>query len=168
VNAGFVKRHGKCGKCRLRRNKRFPHAVWFGATGSARFFRAYPKPEIQGFRLEHQANRAFLEQYGIETPADYPRLAEVLIQQIGFYRMNWTELSRFVRRHLRHPDAILRMARRRAGILIELLTFLRSISIANPDRFLLPMAINGRISEALKQWAEQWNRDAEKRPTRKS
>jgi hypothetical protein len=167
VNARFVERHGKFGKCRRRRNKRFPRAVWFGATGSARFFRGYPKPEIQGFRIEHQANRDFLDRYGIKTPADYARIPEILIRQMGFYRMNWTELSRFMRRHLRQPDAILRMARRRSGILIELLTFLRSISIANPDRFLLPMAINGRISEALRQWAEQWNRDAEKTPTRK-
>jgi hypothetical protein len=164
VNARFVKRHGKFGKCRRRRNKRnkrFPRAVWFGAAGSARFFRAYPKPEIQGFRLEHQANRAFLEQYGIEAPADYARLPELLIQQIGFYRMNWSELSRFVRRHLRHPDAILSMARRRSGILIELLTFLRCISIANPERFLRPLPINAAVYAALREWARVWRKDQE-------
>jgi hypothetical protein len=162
MNAGFVRRHGKFGKSKLRPNRRYLQAVWFGVPGSAKFVRGYPKPQIGGFRLEQQLNRDFLDRHGIKTPEDFARLPEILIRQIGFFRVNWTELSRYMRRHLRHPQALLSMARRRSGILIELLTFLRSISIANPDRFLLPMAINGRISEALKQWAEQWNRDGEK------
>ena len=159
MNAGFVKRHGKCGKCRLRRNKRFPHAVWFGATGSARFFRGYPKPEIQGFRLEHQANRDFLDKYKITTPSDFVRLPDILISQVGFYRVDWKALARYIRRHLRHPDAILRMARRRSGILTQLLTFLRCISVANPERFLRPLPINAAVYAALREWAEVWRKD---------
>ena len=169
MNAGYVRRHGKFQKSRLRRNRRFPLAVWFGAPGSAKFVRGYPKPQIGGFRLEHQLNRGFLERHGIKTPEDFARFPEILISQIGFYRVNWTDLSRFMRRHLRHPEALLRMALRRSGVLTELLTFLRCISIANPDRFLLPLPINEVIYDALRAWGEQWTRDGknskrEKRP----
>jgi hypothetical protein len=161
VNARFVERHGKFGKCRRRRNKRFPRAVWFGATGSARFFRAYPKPEVQGFRLEHQANRVFLDKYKIRTPSDFVRLPDILISQAGFYRVDWNALARYIRRKVRHPDAILRMARRRSGILIELLTFLRCISVANPERFLRPLPINAAVYAALREWAGVWRKDQE-------
>ena len=161
MNAGFVKRHGKFGKCRLRRNKRFPRAIWFGTTGSARFFRAYPKPEIHGFRLEHQANRVFLDRYKIRMPSDFVRLPDILISQVGFYRVDWNALARYIRRNLRHPDAILRMARRRGGILIELLKFLRCISIANPERFLRPLPINAAVYAALRKWAGVWRKDQE-------
>jgi hypothetical protein len=82
--------------------------------------------------------------------------------------MDWMRLSRYVRRKFRHPEVILRKTREQRANLYELLKFLRQVGVSNPDRFLLTMAINGRISEALKQWAEQWNRDTEKTPTRKS
>lgn len=158
MNARFVERHGKFAKCRRRRNKRFPRAVWFGVTGSARFFRGYPKQEIRGFRLEHQANRVFLDKYKIRTPSDFVRLPDILISQAGFYRVDWKALARYIRRHLRHPDAILRMARRRSRILTQLLTFLRCISIANPERFLRPLPINEVIYAALREWAEVWRK----------
>src|SRR6516165_921222 len=148
MNASFLKRRGKFGKCRLRRNKRFPDAAWFGAPGSDRFFRAYPKPEIRGFRLEHQANRGFLDKHKIRTPSDFVRLPDILISQVGFYRVDWQTLARYIRRNVRHPDAILCIARRRSAILIELLTFLRCISVANPERFLRPLPINAAIYAA--------------------
>ena len=163
MNSRFIKLHGKLGKCRLRRNKRFPDAAWFGAPGSDRFFRAYPKREIQGFRLEHQANRGFLDKHKIRTPSDFVRLPGILISQVGFYRVDWQTLARYIRQNVRHPDAILGMARRRSAILIELLTFLRCISVANPERFLRPLPINAAIYAALRKWGRAWRKDREAR-----
>jgi hypothetical protein len=159
MNAGFVRRHGKFQKSRLRCNRRFPRAVWFGATGSAKFVRGYFKRQIGGFRLEHQLNRGFLDRHGIKRTEDFARLPEILISQMGFYRMNGTDLSRYMRRHLRHPQALLSMARRRSGILTELLKFLRCISVTNPERFLQPLPINEVIYDALRAWGKQWKRD---------
>jgi hypothetical protein len=159
VNAGWVKRYGKCGKCQLRRNERFPRAAWLGAAGSAHFFRAYPKPDIHAFRLEHQVNRGFLDRYGIETPADYARLPEIFNRQSGFFQVNWPAVNTYVRRHLRHPQALLSMARRRSDTLTGLLKFLRCISVTNPERFLRPLPINEVICDALRAWGEQWKSD---------
>jgi hypothetical protein len=103
-------------------------------------------------------NREFLEAHGIRTTTDFLRLPKIVIHEISFSRMDWTLLSRYVHRKFRHAEVILRTAREQKANLHELLKFLRQVGVSNPDRFLLPMAINGRISEALKQWAEQWNR----------
>lgn len=146
----------------MRRNKRYPDAVWFGETGSSKFLRCYLKKEVGGFRIELQMNREFLEAHGIGTTTDFLRLPKIVIHQITFSRMDWTHLSRYVDRKFRHAEVILRKAREQKANLYELVKFLRQVGVSNPDRFLLPIAINEQISRALKQWAEQWNRDGGK------
>jgi hypothetical protein len=54
MNAKFVRRYLKSGKSRLRHNVLFQKAAWVGAAGSAKFIRAYPKPEVDGYRVELQ------------------------------------------------------------------------------------------------------------------
>lgn len=146
----------------MRRNNRYPNAVWFGETGSSKFLRCYLKEEVGGYRIELQMNREFLEAHGIRTTTDFLRLPSIVIHQISFSHMDWTHLSRYVQRKFRHTEVILRKARERKANLSELLKFLRQLGVSNPDRFLIPMAINGQISQALKRWAEQWNRDGKK------
>jgi hypothetical protein len=90
-------------------------------------------------------------------------LPDILISQVGFYRVDWQTLARYIRRNVRHPDAILCIARRRSAILIELLTFLRCISVANPERFLRPLPINAAIYAALRKWGRAWRKDREAR-----
>jgi hypothetical protein len=43
MDAAFVRQHLKCGKSRMRPNRNFPNAVWFGAPGSEQFTRCYFK-----------------------------------------------------------------------------------------------------------------------------
>jgi hypothetical protein len=143
----------------MRRNNRYPDAVWFGATGSSKFLRCYLKPEVGAYRIELQMNCEFLEAHGIRTTTDFLCLPKILVHQINFSRMDWVRLSRYVQRKFRHTEVILRKARERKANLSELLEFLRQVGVSNPDRFLLPMTINGEISRALRRWAKQWQKD---------
>jgi len=162
LNAEVVRRHLKFGKARMRRNWRFPKAVWLGAPASAKFLRCYPKPEVRGFRVEAQFNRAFLKKHRIKTPHDFLRLPALLAKDVGFFDVDWPKLSRYAKRHFRHPSEFLRMARDRRRSLNGLLSFLRGV-IPNANRFLVPMKINDEISKALEQWREQWSNDNSRR-----
>ena len=162
MNAVFVRRHVKYRKCRMRRNWRYPKAAWLGAPASATFLRCYPKKEVGGFRVESQFNRAFLKKHRIKTPRDFVRLAAFLKKDVGFFDVDWPKVTRYARRHLRHPDELLRMARDRRRSLNELLRFLRAV-IPNANRFLVPMKINGDISKALERWCEEWRNDNSQR-----
>jgi hypothetical protein len=151
LNAGFIRRHVKFGKSRMRRNSKYPKAVWLGAPASATFLRCYPKPQVGGFRVETQFNSAYLKKHGIEAPRDFLRLSPLLAKNLGFFDLDWPKLSRYARRHLRHPDELLQMARDRRQSLNTMLKFLRAV-IPNVNRFLVPMKINGEISQALQEW----------------
>jgi len=108
-------------------------------------------------------NRQFLEAHGIRTTTDFLRLPKILLHQISFFRMDWTRLSRYAQRKFRHTELILRKAREQEANLCELLKFLRQLGVSNPDRFLVPMAINTQISQALMRWAQKWRRDESNR-----
>ena len=138
VDSKFVRRHVKFAKSQMRRNSRYPHAVWLGAPRSARFLRCYPKAVIDRFRLEVQFNRSFLQQHQVVRLGDFKRLADVFGKNVGFFEVNWSELRRYAQRHLRHPGEMIRMARERQNNLVEMLKILRSV-IPNANRFLLPM-----------------------------
>jgi hypothetical protein len=155
IDSGFVRRHGKFEKARMRRNTRFPHAVWLGAPRSARFLRCYPKANINRFRLEVQFNRYFLQRHRIVRPGDFKRLADIFGKSVGFFEVNWPDLRRYAQRHLRHPREMISMARDRRNNLLETLTFLRSV-IPNANRFLVPMAINKQIQEAMAKFKADW------------
>ena len=170
MNATFVRHHLRSGKSRMRPSWRYPKSAWFGAPKSAQFLRAYPKPEVQGFRLELQFNWAAIQKYGLEDLDAWANLREVMVKRVAFYRVDWNRLTVYVRRHFpRHPDAILDKARALHGNLDELLRFLRRASVSNPSRFLAPLPLNysyagncplnGEISRALSKWRRQWNRD---------
>jgi hypothetical protein len=156
MTANFVRRHLKCGKSRVRPNVRFPKAVWFGVPGSDHFARCYPKPSVNGFRIEEQCNRGFLVRHAVSTPADIVRLPEIFIQQLGFYRVDWTRLSAHVRRRPRYAELILGKARDHEKCLDDLLRFLRTVGISNPRRFLIPLQLNSEIRRAVRQWNQHW------------
>lgn len=160
VDADFIRRSCKFGKSRLRPNKNFPHAAWLGAPKSHAFLRAYPKPEIDGFRVEIQFNREALAQGGVLTPNDFPKLVAVISQKLGFFEFDWNALTRFARKHLRHCDRILRLAGQRRTNLSDLLRFLRSMTIANPGRFLTSLSINEDVKSALRRWNRGWTKMA--------
>ena len=156
MTANFVRRHLKCGKSRVRPNIRFPKAAWFGVPGSDHFVRCYPKPLVNGFRIEEQCNKKFLLKHKVSTAADIVRLPEIVIQQLGFYRMDWARLSAHVRRRPRYAELILRKARDHEKCTNDLLRFLRTVGISNPQRFLIPLQLNSEIRKAVRQWNQQW------------
>jgi hypothetical protein len=157
MNAKFIRQHLRFGKSRMRRNRRFPKAVWIGAPNSDQFVRAYPKPPVRAFRVEIQLNREAIKRYGLDDLNEWVRLPDVMAKQVRFYRVDWLRLTTAIRRHFpRDPEAVLEKARRLRGNLDELLRFLRRISVTNPSRFLVPMAINADVAEALARWKSLW------------
>jgi hypothetical protein len=156
MNAAFVRRHVRFGKSRMRPNVRFPKAAWFGVAGSDHFLRCYWKPSVLAFRTEAQFNRGSLIKHGVHTALDIARLPPVLLKQLGFHRIDWDRLSANVRRHPRYADVILRKAREQETCLNQLLRFLRNVGISNPVRFLVPLAINLEIEQAVQKWSQQW------------
>lgn len=167
MNAAFVRRHCRFGKARMRPTKRYPHAAWLGAPGSAWFLRAYPKPAIKGFRVEVQFNARSLALYEIVAPADLVRLPEILARQLGFYRVDWVRLARYIERNLRHPEALLSMARRRAAVLTALIGFLQRIGVSNPARFLIELPVNSQIAAALERWRRSWSNSGHSKNVRR-
>lgn len=156
VDAAFVRRTCKFGKSRLRPNKRFPHAAWLGAPKSQAFVRAYPKPEVGGFRVEIQFNREALSQHMVQAPNDFPKLSPAISEKLGFFDFNWHALRRFATKHLRHSGRILELAEKRRGELSSLMRFLRIMNVANPGRFLMPLPINDDVISALRNWKRRW------------
>jgi hypothetical protein len=160
MNAKFVRQHLRSGKSRMRPNRRFPKAAWFGAPKSAQFLRCYPKPPVRGFRLEVQFNRGAIENNGLDDLDAWSRLPEVVARYVAFYRMDWTRLTAYVRRHFRRdPEAVLQKARGLRGNLDQLLRLLRRVGVSNPAGFLRPMPVNEDIAQALAKWKRQWKRD---------
>jgi hypothetical protein len=168
MNAAFVKRHLKCGKSRLRPNRRYPHAAWFGAPGSSKFVRCYPKPTIGGFRIELQLNRELLAKHKIQSADDFVRLPPIVARQIVFFRMDWHRLATHLKRSSRLADTLLRRARALNRNLTELLRFLRQVSVANPERFLARLPLNDKISEALRRWKRRWKKKKSSALSRKT
>jgi len=163
VNAKFIRQHVRCGKSRMRPNRRFPKAVWFGAPSSERFLRCYPKPPVLGFRIELQLNRAAIQKYGLDDLKLWTRLPEVVRKYVAFYRMDWKRLTVYVRRHFRRdPSVVLEKARSLRGNLGDLLRFLRRSSVNNPGRFLVPMRVNDEIAQALRIWKRRWETEGPK------
>ena len=89
MSAQFIRRTVRCGKSRMRPNKNFPDAVWLGAPKSEKFLRSYPKPSIDGFRVEMQFNRGAIKKYGLNDPGNWVHLPEIVVRHIGFFRVAW-------------------------------------------------------------------------------
>jgi len=160
MNAGFIRRHFRAGKSRMRPTRRFPKAAWFGARKSEQFWRFYPKAEIAGDRLEVQFNRSAIEKYGLDDLEAWDHLPEVVMKHGKFYDVDWTRLTIFVKRHFRrYPDAVLGKARGMRGNLDRLVRYLRQVGVHNPTRFLVPMAINEEVRRALYVWREEWRKN---------
>lgn len=157
MDADFVRRYLKSGKSRLRHRPKYPQAAWLGTARAAKLVRSYPKVPVDGFRIELQLNSKFLEKRGINVPADFLRLVGIAKSQIEFFDVNWSSLSRSVKRHYpQNAGILIKEVRQRSEVLGELLKYLRSIGITNPVRFLIPMDINRTVSAAVRLWAQRW------------
>jgi hypothetical protein len=156
MNPKFVRKHVVCGKSRMRKNEKYPDAVWFGAPKSEHFVRCYKKISTSRFRMEVQFNGEAIKKYSLFDANAWTSLPEIMARHIGFYRVRWIPLTAYIVRHFRYPNDILRKAHNDEKNLCELLRFLRQISVNNPRRFLEPMPENNDIDKALKGWRRRW------------
>jgi hypothetical protein len=163
MNAGFVRRHLKCGKLRLRPTFRFRNAAWLGAPGSTWFVRSYWKRSIKSYRVEAQFNRESLVRHGIHNAADFEKCARILWRRMRFYKIDWPRLSAYFKRHARYPSPMMRRVRRAsARNLGESLRLLRTFAVSNPDRFLVSLAVNEDVGIALEEWRKQWTKTTDR------
>jgi hypothetical protein len=163
VNAKFVRQHLKCGKARMRRAPGFSKAAWFGARSSEQFVRAYPKPQVGGFRIELQLNRGAIQKNGLDDLNEWLNLPEIVTKHVQFYLMDWPRLDRYLVRNLRTAETVFRRAKALESNMDELLRFLQQVSVSNPTRFLVPLPVNARILSALGRLRRQWVRDGKSR-----
>jgi hypothetical protein len=164
MNAEFVRKHVRCGKSRMRLNKRFPGAVWYGSPKSEQFIRCYSKATIDSFRIELQLNRSAILKHSLETTADWIRLPEVVEQHIAFFFVDWVSLIAYIKGRFRYPETIIRKAHSCEANLDRLLRVLRQVGVKNPIRFLVPMPENASVRRVLARWKRRWLKDGSEGP----
>lgn len=159
VTRQFVEQHAIFGKSRLRRNDKYPGSIWYGARRSPKMVRAYWKPSIHSFRVELEMRSRWLRQYGIATPFDFAQLVLLLPgRQIKFVRVDWNKIGTYLRDRGLSWRRIVRQAQNRCRErgLSSAQRYLRRHGVFNVYRFLVPIATNRRVRQALRKWSKEW------------
>lgn len=137
----------------------------WGSRKGAKLVRSYYKEELHVHRVELQLNRKFLHRYGIDDIFDFHRLTSVLpMNHIWFAEIDAEKM----RHHLRMAGhwgreyrQILERVADGSGDLIAQCSVLRKRGrLKNVRRALIPRTENELVRDALKKWATQWPRVA--------
>lgn len=156
VNRNFVKRHGRFGKSRRRRDLERAGELRWGSRKSGKFVRCYPKVKLGTFRVELELHSQLLRKDRIDEISDLEVVAWVTFRKhCQFVRVKWGALRRYLRRRFGAGHfQILAEAKRRARLSLSNVTqYLRRKGVPNAHRFLIPMRINRTVEKALTHWA---------------
>jgi hypothetical protein len=157
LNTGFVMEHVLFGKSRWTRRK--PGIVWFGARRSAKYVRAYLKPELNVFRIELEFHAAWLRRHKIYNCFDFRRIPElVLPRHLFFCELNWDAVTRRIRESVPNARLAITNLTWEEDDIHATLRFLRNeLHFTNTHRFLIPLPMfNDPATRALEVWAGQW------------
>jgi len=160
VTLAFVLAHALFGKSRFRARK--PGILWFGTRRSAKLVRAYWKPQIAAFRVELELHSSWLRTHAIRDLFDFSLLPSLIVpRHILFCRVNWDKVSsRLLRVHPNHSLAVRNLFWQRFE-LHATLSFIRDeLAFPNARRFLIPLATNRIVANALNVWAQKWPKHA--------
>lgn len=157
IGLKFVQEHALFGKSRWK--SRRIGISWWGTRRSAKFVRVYRRPSGT-FRVELEFHSPWLRQHHIRDCFDFRRIPNLVIpRHLCFYRLDWPAVTRKIRQSLPNPPLALRNLGWGRDDLDGTLRFLRNeLSFTNTHRFLVPLALNGRVARALQLWAAQWPR----------
>jgi hypothetical protein len=139
----------------------------YGGRKSAKFVRCYRKEEINAFRTEIELHPGVLDQFKIVAIQDLPKAAKAIYpKHVHFADIDWTKLRLYLtRREGKDGDAIFEGALNRAKSMRRVTQYLRRKRIPNVHRFLVPLAVNKKVKQALDTWAVQFQKEYERETT---
>jgi hypothetical protein len=165
VDGAYIREHGLFGKSR--KGSVASLRCWdsWGTRRGAKFVRSYFKEGLAVHRVELQLNRKILRRYGIEDIFDFSQLASILpVNHIWFAEIDKEKMLHHLRMagHWgREYRRILERVADSSGDLLAQCSVLRGRGqLKNVRRVLIPRAENGLVQDALKKWAAQWPRVA--------
>jgi hypothetical protein len=165
VDAEWIRSHSLFGKAR--RNQLESRRGWdcWGSRKGAKFIRSYYKKELGIHRVELQLNRRFLNRFEIRDIFDFHRLTAILLgKHFWFAKIDEAKM----RHHLRMTGhwgreyrQILERVADGTGDLCEQCSALRKRGkLKNVRRVLVAKAENALAQKALRNWAAQWPKAA--------
>jgi hypothetical protein len=125
--------------------------------------RPYWKKEINIYRVEVELHPGVLDQCKIVEVQDLPKAARAIYpKHVHFADIDWKKMRLYLaRREGRNGQAIFEGAVERAKSMRRLTRYLRRHRIPNVHRFLVPLAMNKKVKQALEMWASQFEKEYE-------
>lgn len=139
----------------------------YGGRKSAKLVRPYWKPEINAYRVEVELHPGVLDQCKIVAVQHLPRAARAIYpKHVHFVDIDWKKLRLYLaRREGQNGEAIFEGAVKRAKSMRRVTQYLRRQRIPNVHRFLVPLAVNVKVKQALENWALQFEKEYEQETT---
>jgi hypothetical protein len=133
----------------------------YGGRKSGKLVRCYWKEEKGVYRVEVELHSRLLTRHGISDPRDLVKAAQVLYpKHIQFVEFDWEKLRlHLAKKKGENAQSILVGALSRANSMGRVSRYLRRKGIQNVHRFLVPLTLNNKISQALNQWARHFKKE---------
>jgi hypothetical protein len=165
VDGTWIRAHALFGKSRFNRSASLRCYDCWGSRKGGKFVRSYFKKELRVHRVELQLNPKFLRQHGIDEVFDFHRLLQILPRaHIEFFRFDPKKARHQLRlrgKWGREFYQIVARVEENEGDLYAQCSVLRKRGgLRNTRRMLTPLAENRLIRKALKNWAAQWAKKA--------
>jgi hypothetical protein len=130
----------------------------YGSRKTKKFVRCYYKPELKVFRVEVELHSGLL--HDISTLDDFPLLAGVILpKHFQVVDFDWDRLEHHLTNKFGNEGSrIIAGARRRSGSLHRVRRYLKRHGVVNVHRFLVPLAINEAVNNALDRWARHFKK----------
>jgi hypothetical protein len=158
VDENFVRRFGKFGNTRRRKDRGGPDTLRYGSRTSPKLVRCYRKKSLDSYRVELEIHSALLRKYAITNAGQLYAIAYKLASRhVRFVRVDWDKLAPALQRRFGAGSAeILTESRRRADVSLGSATRYLGKRLPNVHRYFKPLRINRDVRTALKRWAEEF------------
>ena len=141
-------------------NEEKRQALRYGGRRADKLVRCYQKPKLGVFRVEVELHSGILRRNDISTLDDFLYLPEVVYpKHFQFVEFDWSRLEQHLNtRSSIEGRQIIAGAKRRAASLRRVRRYLNRKGVVNVHRFLVPLAMNERVSRALDRWARHFKK----------
>jgi hypothetical protein len=139
----------------------------YGGRKSAKLVRPYWKQEINAYRVEVESHAGVLDQCNVVAVQDLPKAARAIYpKHVHFADIDWKKLRLYLaRRGGKNGEAIFEGAVKRRKSMRRVTQYLKRHQIPNVHRFLVPLAMNKKVKQALETWALQFQKEYEQEAT---
>lgn len=142
------------------RNGEKKRALYYGSRKAGKLVRCYQKDGLEVFRVEVELHASLLRRNDISTLDDFLCLPDVIFpKHFQLVDLDWNRLKQYLAKNLAEEGARVNAgARSRAASLGRLRRYLSSKGVVNVHRFLVPLALNEKVSRALNRWARHFKK----------